>query len=139
VSAERDVHEISALIDAFGHALHAQDLERSMAPLATEADLAVIPSEGVDVYRGPDAVRAFLSRIYESSRRYGWSWNDRWISVEGTTAWFVAAGDEEVDEEDATHTIPYCLTGVAVRTPSGWRLRLLHASEDPHPSMTRTS
>lgn len=136
---EQDVERISGLIDAFGEALHAQDLERSMAPLAQEDDLVVIPSEGVDVFRGSDAVRAFLSRIYDSPRRYGWRWQDRWISVEGRAAWFVAAGRETVEEAGATRVIPYCLTGVAVQTTSGWRLRLLHASEDPHSPLTTTA
>lgn len=129
---ERDAPEISALINAFGDALHSRDLEASMALLDPDADLTVIPSEGVDVYRGPEQVRAFFRRIYKGPRRYAWHWKDRWISVVGSAAWFVAVGDESVEEEDRTRTIPYCLTGVAVRARSGWRLRLLHASEDAH-------
>ncbi len=130
ITAEPDTAEIMALIDAFGDALHGQDLDATMALLAPEPDLTVIPSEGVDVHRGPNSVLAFLARIYQGPRRYGWRWTDRWISVEGSTAWFVASGQETVDEGDASHTIPYCLTGVAVRTSRGWRLRLLHGSEE---------
>ena len=124
-------HEVGELIDAFGNALLARDLEASMALLSSGPDLAVIPSEGVDVHRGPQAVRAFLNRIYDGPRRYGWAWHYRWVSTDGDTASFVAVGTETVDERDQRTLIPYCLTGVAVRTSAGWRLKLLHASEDP--------
>ena len=127
IGTERDVRE---LVDAFGGALFARDLAASMALLTDGPDLAVIPSEGVDVYRGPQAVRAFFDRIYNGPRRYGWAWDDRWISLDGQTASFVAVGIETVDEGDGRRQIPYCLTGVAVNTSAGWRLKLLHASED---------
>jgi hypothetical protein len=128
-----EVLEILALIDGFGEALHSQDLAASMELLDPTSDLAVIPSEGVDVHLGHDAVAAFLAHIYAGPRRYGWRWNDRWVSLQGQTAWFVAVGDETVEQGSSTHTIPYCLTGVAVRTAGGWRLRLLHGSEDWRP------
>lgn len=128
IGTERHVSE---LIDTFGDALYARDLEASMALLTDKPDLAVIPSEGVEVYRGPRAVRAFLDRIYNGPRRYGWGWDDRWISVDGEAASFVAVGTETVDEGNDRSFIPYCLTGVAVSTSAGWRLKLLHASEDP--------
>lgn len=101
-----------------------------MAALSPQADLAVIPSEGVDVYRGTRAVRAFLDGIFSGPRRYGWRWKERWVSLNGDTATFVALGTESVDEGGKRRLIPYCLTGVAVNTPAGWRLKLLHASEE---------
>jgi ketosteroid isomerase-like protein len=133
--SDAGVREVSALIDAFGDTLHARDLDASMAVLDVHPELTVIPSEGVYVYRGPEAVRAFLARIYGGPRRYGWRLGDRTISLDGSAAWFTAAGLETIDEGGPTRTIPYCLTGVAVSTSAGWRLRLLHASEDS----TRTS
>ena len=125
-----DVRAIHAVIDSFGKALYARDVDASMAVLSAGADLTVIPSEGVDVYRGTRAVRAFLDRIYAGPRRYGWRWKERWVSLNGETATFVALGTESVDEDGERRRIPYCLTGVAVNTPAGWRLKLLHASED---------
>ena len=122
--------DILALVDAFGDALHARDLAASMELLDPAEDLAVIPSEGVEIHRGPADVRAFLARIYDGPRRYGWRWNTRWVSVHGDSAWFVAVGDETIEDRAATSTVPYCLTGVAVRTSAGWRFRLLHASEE---------
>lgn len=126
-----DIRAVHALIDTFAEALYARDVESSMAVLSEGPDLAVIPSEGVDVYRGPRAVRAFLDRIYSGPRRYGWRWKERWVSMSGQTATFVALGTESVDEGGERRRIPYCLTGVAESTPAGWRLKLLHASEDP--------
>jgi ketosteroid isomerase-like protein len=128
--SDPDERSVESLIDAFGVALGARDLEGSMAQLDDDAGLVVIPSEGVDVYRGTGPVRSFLSRIYGGPRRYGWRLNDRTVAIDGNTAWFTALGDETVEEADAVRTIPYCLTGVAVRRAGGWRLRLLHASED---------
>ena len=127
IAAQADV---SRLIDGFGAALHARDVEASIALLADEADLTVIPSEGVEIHRGPQETREFLGRIYSGPRLYGWDLPNRRISVEGSVAWFVASGDETVEQDGARRRIPYCLTGVAVRTLSGWRFRLLHASED---------
>lgn len=128
-------HEVVGLIDAFGDALHAQDLARSMDLLTDDADVTVIPSEGVDVHRGPHRVRDFLARIYALERRYGWRWRERFVSVVGDIAWFVAVGDETIEEQGRTvAVVPYCLTGVAIRNSSGWRLRMLHASEDTHPT-----
>lgn len=137
MSAESDEREVLVLIDDFGAALHARDLDRSMAVLSPDPDLTVIPSEGVDVYRGPDAVRGFLARIYRADRRYGWRWHDRWVAVDGVTAAFVCRGTESVGEEGLTKLIPYCLTGTATRSRDGWRLRLLHASEDTQAATTR--
>jgi hypothetical protein len=88
--------------------------------------------DALDHAAHPAVVRA-LQQTLAPARRHGWWWNDRWISIEGLTAWFVAAGDETVEEDDGIRTIPYCLTGVTVRTTAGWRLRLLHGSEDWHP------
>jgi ketosteroid isomerase-like protein len=131
-----DVRDIGSLIDAFGTALHARDVQDSMALLDDDPELIVIPSEGVDMYRGPGDVRSFLSRIYRGPRTYGWRLDDRVISSDGDAAWFTALGDETVEEDGATVLIPYCLTGVAVKRTDGWRLRLLHASEDSSRSRT---
>ena len=125
-----DIRAVNAAIDAFGKALYARDADASMALLSRDADLAVIPSEGVDLYRGPRAVRAFLDRVNAGPRRYRWHWQERWVSLNGETASFVALGTESVDEGGQRRRIPYCLTGFAVNTPSGWRFKLLHASED---------
>jgi ketosteroid isomerase-like protein len=121
--------EVAALIDAFGEAVHARDLAASLRLLAEDVDVAVVPSEGVDLHRGPASVRAFLERIYAGPRRYGWRWDDRWVSIENGVAWFAAVGNETVEEAAGTHVVPYCMTGVAALTPAGWRLRLLHGSE----------
>ena len=43
---------------------------------------------------------------------------------------FVAVGTETLEEAGTITLIPYCMTGVARRTPSGWRFSLLHGSED---------
>jgi SnoaL-like domain len=119
------------VLDRFAHGLAARDLEASMAALDESADdLTVIPSEGVDVHRGPDAVRSFLRRIYAGPRRYRWEWAERLVSVTGDAASFVAVGDEIVEEGESVERIPYCLTGVAYRRGNAWLLRLLHGSED---------
>lgn len=125
-----DVSSVNVLIDSFGDALQARDLEASLAQLDDGSDVVVIPSEGVEVHRGREEVRSFLSRIYSGPRRYRWLLQDRTISVEGRAAWFTAVGDEIVEDANGMTRIPYCLTGAAVKTSTGWRLRLLHASED---------
>ncbi|MFN2484028.1 MAG: nuclear transport factor 2 family protein [Candidatus Limnocylindria bacterium] len=122
--------DVLAVVDAFGEALHARDLEASLALVDDDPDLTIIASEGVKAHRGPADVRAFLERIYSGPHTYGWRWRDRWAQVHDGTAWFVAVGNETVEEVHAeTLIVPYCLTGVAFLTAGRWRLRLLHASE----------
>ena len=130
--AASDIEGVLAAIEAFGDRLAAQDLEGTLALLADEPDVAVIPSEGVEVHRGRAAVESFFRRIYAAPRRYSWRWRDRWVSAEGDWASFVAVGDEFVDVagEDRLE-VPYCLTGTLVRRDGLWRFLLLHGSEEP--------
>jgi hypothetical protein len=126
-----DPTDVLAAIDAFGSCVETQDLSGTLALLADDPDVTVIPSEGVETYRSVPAVAAFFERIYAGPKRYGWWWRDRWVSVHGDWASFVAVGDEFVDVEGADRrVIPYCLTGTLVRRDGRWRFQLLHGSED---------
>jgi ketosteroid isomerase-like protein len=127
-----NVEDVLAAIDDFGRCLAAQDLGRTLALLADDPDVTVIPSEGVEAHHGRSAVEAFFRRIYAAPKRYSWQWRDRWVSAEGAWASFVAIGDEFVDVAGAERrVIPYCLTGTLVRHDGRWRFLLLHGSEDP--------
>ena len=126
-----DVQGVLAAIDDFGSCLAAQDLAGTLALLADDPDVTVIPSEGVEAHHGVAAVESFLRRIYAAPRRYSWRWRDRWVSAEGAWASFVAVGDEFVDVAGAERlVIPYCLTGTLVWRDGLWRFLLLHGSED---------
>jgi hypothetical protein len=126
-----DVQGVLAAIDAFGRCLAAQDLDGTLALLADDPGVTVIPSEGVATHRGRAAVEAFFRRIYAAPKRYSWRWSDRWVSGEGHWASFVAIGDEFVDVAGAERrVIPYCLTGTLVRRDGRWRFLLLHGSEE---------
>jgi hypothetical protein len=126
-----DVEGVLAAIDDLGDCLAAQDLSGTLALLADDPDVTVIPSEGVEAYRGQAAVESFFGRIYAGPRRYSWRWRDRWVAAEGACASFVAIGDEFVDIGDAERLIiPYCLTGTLVRRDGLWRFLLLHGSEE---------
>ena len=126
-----EIQAVLAVIDEFGNCLAAQDHEGTLALLADDPGVAVIPSEGVEAHRGRPAVESFLRRIYAAPRRYSWRWRDRWVSIEGAWASFVAVGDELVDVAGAERiVIPYCLTGSLVRRDGSWRFLLLHGSEE---------
>ncbi|HUG47925.1 MAG TPA: nuclear transport factor 2 family protein [Candidatus Limnocylindria bacterium] len=126
------VRDVLGAIDEFGDALAAQDIDATLALLAADADVTVIPSEGVDAHRGPAAVEAFFRRIYAAPQRYSWRWHDRWVRIDGPWASFVAVGDELVDVPSADQrVIPYCLTGTLLRREGRWRFVLLHGSEEP--------
>ena len=131
-----DVEGVLAAIDRFGTCLAAQDIDGTLALLADDPDVTVIPSEGVEAHHGRPAVESFFGRIYASPRRYGWHWRDRWVSAGEDWAWFVAVGDEFVDTAGAERLlIPYCLTGTLVRRDGLWRFLILHGSEGcPAPS-----
>jgi hypothetical protein len=131
MASASDVEGVLASLDNLGSSLAAQDLGGTLALLADEPDVTVIPSEGVETHRGRAAVEAFFSRIYAAPRRYGWRWRDRWVWTEGASASFVAIGDEFVDVPGAERrVIPYCLTGTLVRHDGRWRFLLLHGSEE---------
>jgi len=131
MAGESDDEGVLAAIDEFGRSLAAQDFQGTVALLADDPDVTVIPSEGVETHRGRPAVEAFLTRIYAGPKRYSWQWRDRWVSVQGPSAWFVAIGDEFVDVAGAERrVIPYCLTGTLVRHDGRWRFLLLHGSEE---------
>jgi ketosteroid isomerase-like protein len=126
-----DIDGVLAAIDDFGSCLAAQDLDGTLALLADDSDVAVIPSEGVEVHRGRAAVESFFGRIYAAPRRYTWHWRDRWVSAQGAWASFVAVGDEFVDVAGAERLVtPYCLTGTLVRGDGSWRFLLHHGSEE---------
>ena len=126
-----DVGGVLAAIDKFGNCIAAQDLDGTLELLADDADIAVIPSEGIEAHHGRPAVESFFGHIYAAPRRYSWHWQERWVSTEGAWASFVAIGDEVVDVAGAERlVIPYCLTGTLVRRDGSWRFLLLHGSED---------
>lgn len=125
-----DIECVLSVIDEFGSCLAARDLEGTLALLADDPDVTVIPSEGVEAHRGRAAVESFFGRIYAGPRRYSWLWRDRWVSERGTWASFVALGDEFVDVTGEERLVfPYCLTGTLVRRDGLWRFLLLHGSE----------
>src|SRR5438445_1012629 len=126
-----DIEAVLAAIDDFGRCLEAQDLGGTLALLADDPDVTVIPSEGVETHRGRPAVEAFVRRIYAAPKRYSWRWRDRWVSTHAGWASFVAIGDELVAVAGAERSvIPYCLTGMLVRHDGRWQFLLLHGSEE---------
>jgi hypothetical protein len=130
MARELDVEGVLAALDDLGSRLAAQDLAGTLALLADDAEVTVIPSEGVEAHRGRAAVESFFRRIYAAPKRYSWRWRDRWVSTGGAWASFVAIGDEFVDVAGAERlVIPYCLTGTLVRR-DGWRFLILHGSEE---------
>lgn len=131
MASESDVQGVLAAIDDFGSCLATQDIVRTLALLADDPDVTVIPSEGVEAHRGRVAVEAIFRRIYGAPNRYSWRWRERWVSATGEWASFVAIGDEFVDVAGAERrVIPYCLTGTLVRHDGRWRFLLLHGSEE---------
>jgi hypothetical protein len=125
-----DREGVLAAIEELGDCLAARDLAGTLALLADDPDVTVIPSEGVEAHRGRAAVESFFGRIYAGPRRYSWLWRDQWVSVQGTRASFVALGDELVDvTAEERLVLPYCLTGTLVRRGGFWRFLLLHGSE----------
>src|SRR5215210_7976560 len=88
--ASSDIEAVLAVIDEFGSCLAARDLAGTLALLADDPDVTVIPSEGVQAHRGRAAVESFFRRIYAGPNRYSWRWRDRWASAEGAWASFVS-------------------------------------------------
>jgi hypothetical protein len=125
-----DREGVLAAIAELGSCLAARDLEGTLALLADDPEVTVIPSEGVEAHRGGEAVESFFGRIYAGPKRYSWLWRDQFVSAQGTWASFVALGDEFVDVTGEERLVfPYCLTGTLVRRDGRWRFLLLHGSE----------
>ena len=129
-----DAFGILAALDAFGRCLTARDLPGTLALLAHDADVTIVPSEGVDAHRGRQAISSFLATIYGGPRTYEWRWQERWTWVRDDVASFVALGDELIHgDTPQPRVIPYCLTGTLVRRDRAWRFLLLHGSEASSP------
>lgn len=128
MASESDVQGVPAAIDDFGSCLAAQDLGGTLALLADDRDVTVIPSEGVETHRGRAAVEAFSAAT--TARRNATVGVG---GIGGSRAWasFVAIGDEFVNVADAERlVIPYCLSGTLVPHDGRWRFLLLHGSEE---------
>jgi hypothetical protein len=54
------IEGVLAAIDDFGNYLAGQDLDGTLALLADDPDVTVIPSEGVAAHHGPAAVESFF-------------------------------------------------------------------------------
>jgi ketosteroid isomerase-like protein len=130
MTSQDATQELGDLLDGLGEALHARDLDGALAVFADDEQITVIPSEGIEAYRGAAGVRGLMSYICGGSRRYGWNWQDRSYVIDGDAACVIASGDETIEEDGATTLVPYCLTAMARRTANGWRFVVLHGSED---------
>ena len=130
---EADETAILDALDRFGRALFEQDLETMLDLVADRPGVTIIPSEGLAVHAGREAVAAFLQRICSMQRRYEWRWRDRRVvAASADLATYVAVGEEGVfDPGGSTHAVPYVMTGTVVHEQGQWRFLVLHSSEAP--------
>jgi hypothetical protein len=95
-----------------------------------DADVVMVTSEEA-LLRGPDQVRAFLSRYVQGPTTYSWTWDRRGVSAAGTVGWLLAEGTESVAEGDREEKCPYRMSMVCENPEGRWVLVQVHGSS-PH-------
>ncbi len=81
-----------------GGSVQEQRLVGAFEEFAPGEGIAVLSSEG-GPYRGRDQVAGFFARIDPAPVRYGWEWRSVDVHVDGDHAWFLADGDELIDDK----------------------------------------
>ncbi len=121
--------EVVSVFDAFCQRFWERDIDGALAVFVQHPDLAVIGSEAGQEWTGIETMRGAWSALQAGPRRYGWRWTRRRVWCSGDVAWFAADGDEVVEEASGERTIPYTMSGTAVRRDGRWLLAFLHGSE----------
>ena len=111
-------------MDAFGAAVHAQDIEGVLR--VTTDDVILIGSGAGEVGVGREHVARFLAALFSEVPPIKWEWDDWEIRDGGSTAWFVAEGRVRFGDT----TSPYRAAGVCRRDDFGeWKLAMFHGAE----------
>lgn len=123
-----DPNELSAryaraVLDAFGQAIHAQDVERVLRVVTDDA--LVIGSESGEMGFGREGIRTFIQGVFTRYDPITWDWNLLEAKADGNHAWFFAEGEVSYGEQRS----PYRASGVCVRDEVGeWRLAMFHGA-----------
>lgn len=125
-----DVREqVLAALDALNTRVRARDLDGAFALFAEDAEALIVGSSEGEIARGPEEIRALLARLFGASYTVGWSWDVRRVASAGQVAWLYAEGEVVLQGPDGETRRPYRVSGVFVRTPTGWRWAQFHGSE----------
>ena len=114
---------VRAVMDAFGAAVRAQDIEKVLS-LSTD-DVILVGSGREEVGIGRDDVTRFLTSLFSELPPITWDWDDWEIRDGGSHAWFVTEGRVSYGET----TSPYRASGVCRRDDLGeWKLAMFHGA-----------
>ena len=113
-------------VEALFQYLAACRLEEAIACFAPGADVALFGSEISEAFVGPEALRAFLTKILRRSAGPRIRLLDRRMTRHGDVAWFTADAEVTVG---GVRISPYRLTGVLEKQDGRWLWRLFNGSE----------
>src|SRR5438552_401789 len=116
----------------------ARDVSRE-GPLAWlkyfDDDRFLMAVDGKAQFDGIAQARTFLEQFAKGVSRLQLAWTDVRVQVLGPRSASLAASYREVITDMAGHAIESSgyFTGVVVKTPAGWKLRIVHwSSSAPH-------
>jgi len=119
---------------AFYQAFEARDLDAMMATWAEDEDIVCVHPGGARMV-GYDAVRAAWDQLFSNDTRLSFRL-DQIVVIETVGLAMQSAVEHVTLGSDGTPRGAAICTNVFLRTPSGWRIVMHHAS--PAPAVTTT-
>lgn len=120
---------ILASVDSLNANVRSKSIDGTLDLFVPEAEVLLVGSSPGELARGPVALRALLSRVFESPYSIGWEWDERYVSAYGPVAWVYTEGALVMARDGNVVRRPYRMSGVLVRRPEGWRWAQFHGSE----------
>jgi ketosteroid isomerase-like protein len=114
---------------AFYRAFEARDIDAMMATWAEDEDIVCVHPGGARMV-GYDAVRAGWEQIFASETRLGFRL-DQIVVIETVGLAMQSVVEHITTSNDSTPRGTAICTNVFLRTPSGWRMVMHHASPAP--------
>ncbi len=116
------------LDDFSSHAVVNGDLEGTLQPFGSTADVSVWPSE-TDLIRGRAELERFFKSLYEQPFSIGWTWQPQIVSTIDDAGWVATDGEEIYTLGEDQRRYPYRVTAIFKRNSGQWLCVHFHGSE----------
>jgi uncharacterized protein (TIGR02246 family) len=111
-----------------------RDADGALRLFVGDDDIVMWGSDEDELAVGRPEVAALQRAIAASATRLKFSWQRRWVRVDGDAAWVNATGDVRIEEAGRTQpAMSYRVTAVLLRRDGAWRWHTFSGSM-PNPS-----
>jgi uncharacterized protein (TIGR02246 family) len=121
--------EVRGALARWNDAASRGDLRAMLAQFDDSPDVLLVGSDKGEVFRGREAIEAWLSRIFKGNR-FSWRMDRVDVGDSGDVAWVFVEGAMIVTDKEGKPrgSTPYRFSGVLVRRDGGWAWRQWHGS-----------